>query len=75
MEELRIKPCINACAADTDRKVALEDNTLRMSICTYFRELSIKMILHEAPEIDFLSMLLAERSDLLLAVLCISLPL
>ena len=35
MEEFRIKPCIHAGTADSDRKVSLEDHTLRMCIGTH----------------------------------------
>ena len=75
MEEFRIEPCIHAGTADTDRKVTLEHDTLRVSICAHLRELNIKVILNKAPEVDFLLVLLAECRNLLLIVLGISLPL
>ena len=75
MEEFRIKPCIHTGAADSDRKVTLEDDTLRMCISADFRKLKVEVILHEAPEIDLGPVLLTEGGNLLSAVFGISLPL
>ena len=75
MEEFRVEPCVNAGTADSDRKVTLEDDTLRVGICTYLGKLEVEVVLDEAPEVDICAVFLAECSNLLLAVLCISLPL
>ena len=75
MEELRIEPCVNAGAADTDRKVTLEDHATRVGILAYLRELKVKVILNEAPEVDLCLVLLAECCNLLLVIFCISFPL
>ena len=74
MEELRIEPCIDAGAADSDRKVSLEDNALGVCICTYFRQLLVKMVLYEAPEIDICLILDTESLDFLFAVFCKTFP-
>ena len=75
MEEFRVEPCVNAGTADSDRKVTLEDDTFRVGVCTYLRKLEVEVVLDEAPEIDVCAVSLAECSNFLLAVLCISLPL
>ena len=46
-----------------------------MSVSTYLRELLVEVILHKAPEVDICLILRREGRDLLLAVLCKTLPL
>ena len=74
MEKLRIEPCVHAGTADADRKVSLEDHALFMSVAAYLRELKIKMILDETPEIYILLVLVTERFHLLCVILGIALP-
>ena len=75
MEKLRVEPCIDAGAADTDRKVSLEDDSLRMGICADFRKLLVEVVLDKAPEIYVGLVGLAECRNLLPAVLGIAFPL
>ena len=75
MEEFRVEPCINAGTADSDRKVTLEDDTLRVSILAHLSHLKIEVILYEAPEINVCLVLLAVYCNLLCIILCIAMPL
>ena len=57
VEEFRMNPRINAGAADSNRKVALEDYAVAAGIGADLRQLCIKMILDKEPEIHIVRML------------------
>ena len=75
MEQLRMHPGVNTCAAYADRKVTFEYHAIFVGISAHLRQLGIKMILNETPEVHLLLVIGAEGLDHRSVIFGICLPL